>query len=97
MINNIVPTKKFAKLLKKKEKEGSLRYLVEKIEDTIDLLKVSSNPAAIGESKEGEFKGTFSICLNDWSRILYTVNKTGENFEIILLRVCDHKQVYGKD
>ena len=48
MTNNIVPTKKFAKLLKKKEKEGSLRYLVEKIEETIDLLKVSSNPAAIG-------------------------------------------------
>jgi mRNA-degrading endonuclease RelE of RelBE toxin-antitoxin system len=97
MTNNIVPTKKFAKLLKKKEKDGSLRYIVKRVEDTINLLKESSNPEEIGDSKDGDLKGTYSIRLNDRSRILYMVNRVGENLEVTLLRVCNHKQVYGKD
>jgi mRNA-degrading endonuclease RelE of RelBE toxin-antitoxin system len=97
MTNNIVSTKTFARLLNKKKREGSLKYIYEKVEETIGLLKESRNPEEIGESKKANLKGTYSIRLNDWSRILYTVNRVGENLEVTLLRVCNHKQVYGKD
>ena len=97
MTNNIVTTKKFSKLLKNKEKEGSLKHILVKVEEAINLLKESSNPGEIGERKDGNLKGTYSIRLNDWSRILYKVERVGENLEVTLLRVCNHKQVYGKD
>jgi addiction module RelE/StbE family toxin len=97
MTNNIAYTNKFSKLLRKKQKEGSLRYLLKKIEEAITLLKESDNPQALGERKEGELKGLYAYTLNDSSRILYTVDKKEGIFEITLLRVCDHKQAYGSD
>ena len=97
MMNNLKPTKKFSKLLKQKEKEGSLKKLVANVENAMELFRQSSNPESLGEKKAGEIEGLYSYKLNQSSRILYGVERRENRIDVILYRVCNHKQVYGTD
>jgi len=70
---------------------GSVRQQL--VDTALRDLALSEDPA-----KKGEYKPSLRIWayeLNKSDRILYAVDYS-QNV-IILLRVCDHKSVYGKD
>ncbi len=56
-------------------------------------LAASSNPANLGKYKQSNKVFAYELGKND--RLIYTLDYFHN--EIILLRVCDHKSVYGKD
>ena len=64
-----------------------------KTDDAILDLAYSTNPAAKGQYKSSI--RVFAYELGRGDRILYDI-QYGDN-TIVLLRVCDHKSVYGKD
>ncbi len=95
-MNNIVPTRKFSKLLNKKKNEGSLRNIEKKIEVAMDLFERCKEPESLGEQKKGQLDGLYAYKLNSSSRILYGVERENNEISVTLYRICDHKQVYGK-
>ena len=54
-------------------------------------------PESLGPLKSGPLKGTRAYKLNDSSRILYSVERRNGEWIVNLLRICDHKNVYGRD
>ncbi|MDE1816814.1 MAG: hypothetical protein KGI11_09700 [Thaumarchaeota archaeon] len=62
-------------------------------DDAILDLAYSTNPATKGQYKSSI--RVFSYELGRGDRILYDIQY--EDSIIVLLRVCDHKSVYGKD
>ena len=71
--------------------------IIEKIKRAIIELKESSRPETLGQPKKGKLKGTLAYKINGSTRILYSVSRDDGTIKVSLLRVCNHKQVYGKD
>ena len=70
---------------------GSVRQQI--TDKAVLLLSESENPANLGEYKSS--LRVWSYELNKQDRIIYRIEYP-DNI-IHLLRVCDHKSVYGKD
>ena len=64
-----------------------------KVDDAMRDLQGSENPALLGRYKQGML--VFSYDVDRKHRIIYNVNWDSSVIE--LLRVCDHKSVYGRD
>jgi len=92
-MNNLITTSKFSKLLRKKE-ESFQDYVITKISEAIELLRNSENPESLGEKKKGKLKGLYAYELTKSSRLLYKVERREGKIYVVLLRVCNHKQVY---
>jgi len=63
------------------------------VDKAIRELVSSENPANIGNYKQHQ--KIFAYELGKSDRLIYTLDYFHN--EIILIRVCDHKSVYGKD
>jgi len=63
------------------------------VDKTIRELSSVANPASIGKYKQHQKFFSYELGKND--RLIYTLDYFHN--KIILLRVCDHKSVYGKD
>lgn len=63
------------------------------IDNALRELARSENPADLGEFKSSI--KVFAYVVNKSDRILFDVDYP--NGTIVLLRVCDHKSVYGND
>ncbi len=63
------------------------------VDNAICELSSSVNPADIGRYKQHQKVFAYELGKND--RLIYTLDYFYN--KIILLRVCDHKSVYGKD
>jgi addiction module RelE/StbE family toxin len=96
-MNELAVTSKFQKLLKKKNKESSQRYVINKISTAIESLRNSENPEPLGEKKKGKLRECYAYELTKSSRLLYQVERREEKIRIVLLRVCSHKQTYDID
>lgn len=85
------------RLVRKNQFEKQYRLLgserQKKVDDAILDLANSTNPATKGQYKNSI--RVFAYELGRGDRILYDVQYEGN--VIVLLRVCDHKSVYGKD
>ncbi len=82
-----VPTN-FIRLYKKKEKK-----LQSKVDSILAELIVSENPLAVGSKKKPfDF---WAIDIDRSNRLAYRID--AQERTIRLYKVCDHKQVYGKD
>ncbi|MFZ1076325.1 MAG: hypothetical protein WAN47_02715 [Nitrosotalea sp.] len=64
-----------------------------RIDSAILDLAYSENPSTKGDFKKN--MRVFAYELGRGDRIIYTIQY--EDNTIVLLRVCDHKSVYGKD
>jgi mRNA-degrading endonuclease RelE of RelBE toxin-antitoxin system len=64
-----------------------------KVDNAIRDLIISGDPANCGDYKKS--MKTYAYELSKGDRIIYDINYEAKI--IILLRVCDHKSVYGKD
>ncbi len=85
---SFIITKTFKRLFKNKSKE-----MQERVKSKIAELDAVENPLQLGE-KKGDL-GFYATDLSRSDRIAYTVDFKDK--EIFLLKVCSHKQVYGKD
>lgn len=95
-VNNIIRTKKFNHLYDRKKKK-SPDSLIALIKEGIKDLRYAEDPVRIGELKRGKLDGTYGYRVNQSSRILYQVQWNKAECTVILLRVCNHKNVYGTD
>ena len=58
----------------------------------LEILKTSVDPAILGKYKK--HAGAFAYEIGRSDRLLYRLDRSSN--EIVLLRVCDHKSVYGR-
>jgi addiction module RelE/StbE family toxin len=58
-------------------------------------LKKEKDPESLGEKKNGELKQYRTIRINKNHRIMYKVVKENGNNVVVLLRICDHADVYA--
>lgn len=70
---------------------GHVRQL--RVSKAIDVLTASADPAILGKYKKHAAAFAYEIGRSD--RLLYRLDRSRN--EIVLLRVCDHKSVYGRD
>lgn len=63
------------------------------VDNALRELVQTTNPAELGEFKNSI--RVFAYVVNKSDRILFDVDYP--NNTIVLLRVCDHKSVYGRD
>lgn len=63
------------------------------VDNALRELVKSENPVELGEFKSSI--KVFAYVVNKSDRILFDVDYPNDT--IVLLRVCDHKSVYGKD
>jgi len=94
--NEIVFTSEFGRLYKTK-KEKSPKTLIEKIENGLIELRHADEPERLGTLKKGKLSSYYSYDISRGHRILYRVERRGGNVVVYLHRVCDHKNVYGRD
>lgn len=95
-MNEIVCTSTFDRLYKLKIKSHQPSSVIEKIDEAVNSLHEASDPKSLGELKKGELRGTYAISLGYDSRLLYSVEKGINGKTVVtLLRVCNHKKVYG--
>jgi len=80
----LTPTDTFDALYQAKTDE-----LKRRTKGVIDLLAASENPLRVGEKKGN----VWAADISKKHRLAYFVRGN----EIVLLKVCDHKQVYGWD
>ncbi len=88
MIWSFIITPNFKRLFKNKDTE-----MQERTKKKIKELGSVENPLLLGE-KKGNL-GFYAVNLNRSNRVAYMVDFKAA--EIYLLKVCSHKQVYGKD
>mgnify|MGYP003782178667 CR=1 FL=1 len=79
-----------------RKKKGP-KDVLEKIRSSILELRHSEMPESLGRYMKRELAGTLSHDVTHSSRILYQVRRTERGCRVTLLRVCNHKNVYGKD
>lgn len=94
MANRIITTSTFESLYMKKKKTHP-RYIIDRINGAILDLMNSDDPKSLGERKRGRLSDCYAYDLNSESRLLYSVRKEDNHTAVILLRVCNHKKVYG--
>jgi Txe/YoeB family toxin of Txe-Axe toxin-antitoxin module len=79
------------------KRKRSPEHLIRKVNDGISELRNSDIPDIIGIRKKGKLNEYFSYEISRGHRILYNVERRGGIVSVHLHRVCDHKNVYGKD
>ncbi len=94
IVNTIRHTSEFKRLYKHKLKT-SKQYVLDEIDSNIRLLAFALDPKSLGEKKKGSLSDMYAIRLNRDSRILYRVYEDESQTIVELVRVCNHKQVYG--
>lgn len=94
-MNDIERTPHFSRLFNHKKKGP--KDVLAKISEGILALRHAERPELLGRYKKGDLAGTLSYNVTRSSRILYRVSRTERGCLVTLLRVCDHKNVYGKD
>lgn len=95
--NQIVHTSAFEKLYKKKMKRQP-DFIIQEVDDAIEALRTSERPESLGPKKKGILGGTRAFELShNANRILYSVSREGEVCTVVLHKVCNHKEVYGRD
>lgn len=94
--NYVVATSQFKRLYKRKLRKAPME-LLNKINDALLSLRNHPAPESLGGLKRGPLAGLFAYELDRENRILYSVNRTRERSTVCLLRVCSHKEVYGRD
>lgn len=82
------PTETFKRRYKRKR-----RGLRRKVDDALRFLVRNHDPKIFCRLKYGRLAGLYGYDLDDDNRIL--LKFIDENQEIQLLRVCDHRHVYG--
>jgi hypothetical protein len=65
--------------------------LKKRIKDLIYLMAQADNPLRYGTKKRG--LGFWAADVSKSDRLAYAI----EGKKLLLLKVCDHKEVYGKD
>jgi mRNA-degrading endonuclease YafQ of YafQ-DinJ toxin-antitoxin module len=95
-LNDVVATGTFKRLFRRKSNRAPRELLV-KIEGALLALRESVNPEFLGPAKRGRLVGLFAYELDRENRILFRVIRRRQETAIQLLRVCSHKEVYGKD
>ncbi|MDR0198873.1 MAG: hypothetical protein LBI08_03930 [Methanomassiliicoccaceae archaeon] len=96
MVNKMVFTSQFEKLYMMKRKRSS-KELMERVDGGIIELRHSDAPEMIGARKKGKLYKFYSYDISRGHRILYRVERKDGIVFVHLHRVCDHKNVYGKD
>ncbi|MCL2143070.1 MAG: type II toxin-antitoxin system RelE/ParE family toxin [Methanomassiliicoccaceae archaeon] len=96
MVNDLIFSSQFGKLYRIKRKR-SAKELMEKVDNGIAALRHSDRPEMIGTHKKGRLSGYYSYEISSGHRILYKVERTEGAVHVYLHRVCDHKNVYGRD
>jgi len=66
-----------------------------KVDDIIEILEKSEDPRKLGVFKQGRLRGVYAYELGKKYRLLY--NPRFNDMTIELIRVGDHKDVYGFD
>jgi len=90
-LNDIWNATRKTKFLKQyKNLDSKIQY---KVNDAIQQLRESKNPARLGEYKQD--MRIFAYNIGKKYRIIYNINWNDDTIEF--LRVCDHKSVYNKD
>jgi len=82
----VVRTQTFLELFRSKDD-----VIKKKALQVIDDLAMADFPWRLGEKKYGDFLATE---LSKSERLAYSVDGKGKR--VYLLKVCDHKEVYGK-
>lgn len=67
-----------------------------RVTEVMTLLSESTNPLALGEKKNTKYGVFYTIKLNDSYRLAYNIMDS-EIKIIQIIRVGDHRFVYGKD
>jgi hypothetical protein len=83
----IIRTKTFLDLFRSKD-----AIIKKKTAELIDTLALADQPWRFGEKKHGDF---LAADFTKGDRLAFTVN--GAEKRVYLLKVCDHKEIYGKD
>ena len=96
MSNQVVFTSEFKRLYKAKMGK-SPKPLMERIEAMLIELRDSDEPERLGIHKKGKLSGYYAYEASRGHRILYRVEREGGEATVYLHRVCDHKNVYGRD
>lgn len=68
--------------------------LIKKLEELVESFQHVDDPGRIGDRKSGQFKGVRVARLSKQNRLMYEVMY--DKHEIRLLKIGDHKQVYGR-
>lgn len=89
----LIPTTRFEKRLKWKQKHQP--FLLPKVESAMRALEASSAPELLGRKKHGDLQDVYGFDLSRDSRLLYKVDRQRQSVNVVLLRVCSHKEVYG--
>lgn len=95
MKNKLIYTTTFKHLYKKKSKAP--KFIIDKVNDAIRELSETNRPDNVGICKKGNLKGILAYELGNSNRLLYTINNLNGTKEVVLLKVCSHKDVYGKE
>jgi mRNA-degrading endonuclease YafQ of YafQ-DinJ toxin-antitoxin module len=85
----IVGTNTFKRGYKQKTAE-----LQAKVDEAIRLLVSSEDPRNLGSRKYGTLDGCYGHDIDFTHRMLFRIDMVRK--EIYFLRVCSHKEVYGK-
>lgn len=94
-MNDIKMTEHFHRLYNKKRKGP--QSVLDQVQNGIRALRNAEDPERVGELKKGRMAGTYGYKVNWDSRILYQVERSKQGCTVVLLRVCSHKSVYGRD
>lgn len=81
----------------KKKLKKSPGYITERVKAALKELSENPRPETLGPLKKGELRYFRSYELGRSHRLIYKVNKDSEPVEVILLKVCSHKDAYGTD
>lgn len=66
-----------------------------RLQEQLELLPQAEDPGRLGDRKSGRLKGAYTIKLSKSIRLLYVVDY--DEYQIRLLGVGDHKEIYGRD
>ena len=96
MSDETIFSSQFKRLYAAKRKKSS-KELMKKVNDGISELRNADRPEMIGVRKKGKLQNFYSYEISEGHRILYRVERKDGTVLVHLHRVCDHKNVYGKD
>jgi len=96
MKNTVTFTKTFKRLYKMKQKKVP-KSIFDRVNDAIKKLSEADRPDLLGVYKRGPLTGILAYELGNKNRLLYVIKYDEfRQKEIILLKVCSHKDVYNK-
>ena len=87
----IVRTDMFAKQMKIHSRN---QEMLKKLDELLELFRYTDDPRRVGDRKAGRLSGVYTAKLSKQNRLMYEVIDT--KHEIRLLKIEDHRQVYGR-